>query len=265
MTTPENSDTLKVDMQGEGQGPTPNPTELGVNPSPTETTNVNADLPSEFSSPILGAGATSEDQPKTLEEAQAARIRESLGLINDLEADGEQNGWYFAEWGKFGEIDTRVLLMQQPVTNIDFGGSGSRNPAFIALTPEGPMAIQPNDFELVKKIIDQRIADQYDPKNNPRVMGGFDRGGTNEISIEAPLADGDRRLIFGLGESDWGTVLSVDHLPEVVKNVILQSREKRSNPHHPAFEEEMKEVQNIRDMRNFIKELNATPSESPQS
>ncbi len=249
LTTPENSDTLKVDMEGQG----PKPEDLGATPPPADT-DVRSGLPPEVSTPTMDAGDDPQvgptgvigtawdatkgpapenwpnEPPKTLEEARKLEQQEWINVIDQMEEDVENSGWYFAKFGEKNDskgYDSRVLVLRAPVSP-----DGSKG--FMAFTKDGIMTLEPTgppDANSLSDFIDAR-AKQFE--DNPE---GTERQGfynARAVVLEEPRG---RRFSFATKK--------LDYRPATIKLTIAKSKE-------IAGERERQERQKITEVQNSI-------------
>ncbi|MEK7186496.1 MAG: hypothetical protein AAB675_03985 [Patescibacteria group bacterium] len=110
-----------------------------------------------------------QDAPETPEEAQKQREEAWSRVMDQMEEDVENHGWYFAKFGDKNDTDTqrdsRALILRAPIT-LD----GERG--FVAVTREGIRFIKVSEehFDNVNKQIEARINEfNHAPESAPKV------------------------------------------------------------------------------------------------
>ena len=252
LTREENSDTLKVAMTNEGQGHPPKSEDFGTIPSPTIDNNAQAGLPSEFLSPILGAGATSEDQPKTLKEASNMLNATGSGLIDRFIASRETQGEYCADFGFDGRTeagaDGRIIAFPEPY-QID----GDREPGrFLILTRDGPKEIRPKDVKGFRDVILQRIKK---PNRIRPSLENYNNSGELSFSMMNEPGTSYSVIKFGGESKDFGEVTDLDlteaETTERVQRVIQENIAASEAPVEKAIAQD----ESMKSLGNFVQNL----------
>ena len=230
--------------------------ELEVTPPPSETTDVDAGLPPEISSATLDAGATSEDQPKTLEEAQRQTEAAWSKVMDQMEEDVENNGWYFAKFGaKFGGgTDTRALVLKEP-DEIE----GVRH--WLVVTRSGLITMAPEDpkkgNQRVDRILKENLIQLYEAGSvRFDSLGGYSGNQEIELRVDREAGSSDHMTLKPESyRENLSSSISIEWAQRVIKNSV----DKAVHGQSFKIQNEIKETQEARNLSGFIQNLPPRP------